>query len=85
MMEDSSEYMELEEVIYCWGIWIQKLTENPPSPDPRYYDSEKGCAISDFNSESGESSDDDKPPKLLLLPRRRNPSSSETSSESEDF
>ena len=52
MMEDNSMYLELEEVIYCWGIWIQDLSENPPSPDPRYYDSEKGCAISDFNSES---------------------------------
>ena len=83
MMEDNSVYLELEEVIYCWGIWIQDLSENPPSPDPRYYDSEKGFAISDFNSQSEESSDDDEPPKLLPLPQRRNSSTTEILSESE--
>ena len=48
MMEDNPEYLELSEVIDSWEGWNEELSRNPPSPDPRYYDSEKQCAISDF-------------------------------------
>ena len=75
----------MEEVIYSWEMWTKDLSENPPSPDPRYYDSEKQCAISDFESQSAAESDSDEPPRLIPLPERRQSSSSnETSSDSED-
>ena len=67
-LEDNTEYLELEEVIYAWNSWINDPT---PTPDPRYYDSVNECAISDFNSQSEEDSDSDEPPRLIKLPVRQ--------------
>ena len=30
-LEDNTEYLELEEVIYSWEQWINDLSANPPS------------------------------------------------------
>ena len=80
MMEDSCLYLDLEEVIYGWEMWIKDLSVDPQSPDPRYYDSEKQCAISDFDSQLDDDSDNDESPKLLPLPERRRSSSTAESS-----
>ena len=68
MFEDNTEYLGMEEVVYSWEMWTKDLSENPPSPDPRYYDSEKQCTISDFESQSEAESDSDEPPRLIPLP-----------------
>ena len=52
MFEDRGDYLDLEEVIDAWERWVEEMAEDPPSPDPRYYDSEKGSPISDYNSQT---------------------------------
>ena len=48
---DSRSYMSLEDTIYVRDLW---LTEEKPSPNPRYYDSVNEQEISEFESESDE-------------------------------
>ena len=82
---DSRSYMSLEDTIYVRDLW---MTEEKPSPIPRYYDSVNEQEISEFDSESDEvSSDDEGLPKIIKLKartKREEPSSAGSSSESED-
>ena len=67
MMEDSFEYLDIEQVIYAWETWME---EDTPSPNPRLYDSVNECEISDFESTSEEDNDEEEPPKLMSLPTK---------------
>ena len=79
---DSRSYMSLEDTIYVRDLW---MTEEKPSPNPRYYDSVNEQEISEFDSESDEiSSDDEGLPKIIKLPariKREEPSSAGSTSE----
>ena len=79
MLEDDSEYLDVEHVISAWEIWMENET---PTPNPRLYDSVNECEISEFDSSSEDDNDEEEPPKLIPLPaklKRTESSSAESS------
>ena len=54
MFEDRGDYLDLDAL----ERWNEEMEENPPSPHPRDYDSEKGRPISDNDSQTDEDSDE---------------------------